>query len=35
MLVPLYEAVYARLETGAGQRVLGLRCGSGLALLMA
>lgn len=35
MLVPLYEAVHQRLETGAGDRVLGLRCGSGLALLMA
>ncbi|PBC95880.1 hypothetical protein BX281_3861 [Streptomyces sp. Ag82_O1-15] len=35
MLVPLYEAVYERLEVGAGTRVLGLRCGTGLALLMA
>ncbi|WP_435973819.1 class I SAM-dependent methyltransferase [Streptomyces sp. Qhu_M48] len=35
MLVPLYEAVYDRLGVGAGSRVLGLRCGSGLALLMA
>ncbi|MFJ5079130.1 class I SAM-dependent methyltransferase [Streptomyces sp. NPDC088553] len=35
MLVPLYEAVYDRLGVGAGTRVLGLRCGSGLALLMA
>ncbi|GAB2616069.1 hypothetical protein GCM10027168_55680 [Streptomyces capparidis] len=35
MLVPLYEAVYARLDVGAGTRLLALRCGSGLALLMA
>ncbi|MDQ0598623.1 SAM-dependent methyltransferase [Streptomyces canus] len=35
MLVPLYEAVYERLEVGTGTRVLGLGCGSGLALLMA
>lgn len=35
MLVPLYEAVYERLETGPGTRLLGLGCGSGLALLMA
>ncbi|MFJ3580723.1 class I SAM-dependent methyltransferase [Streptomyces sp. NPDC090127] len=35
MLVPLYEAVYDRLEVGSGSRVLGLGCGSGLALLMA
>jgi SAM-dependent methyltransferase len=35
MLVPLYEAVYERLEVGPGTRVLGLGCGSGLALLMA
>lgn len=35
MLVPLYEAVYERLEVGAGTRLLGLGCGSGLALLMA
>jgi len=35
MLVPLYEAVYKRLEVGAGTRLLGLGCGSGLALLMA
>ncbi|MET8013437.1 SAM-dependent methyltransferase [Streptomyces sp. NPDC005271] len=35
MLVPLYEAVYARLDIGAGTRLLGLGCGSGLALLMA
>ncbi|WP_447040244.1 SAM-dependent methyltransferase [Streptomyces sp. DSM 118878] len=35
MLVPLYEAVYERLEVGHGTRLLGLGCGSGLALLMA
>ncbi|WP_372516156.1 class I SAM-dependent methyltransferase, partial [Streptantibioticus silvisoli] len=35
MLVPLYEAVYARLEIGTGTRLLGVGCGSGLALLMA
>lgn len=35
MLVPLYEAVYDRLEVGAGTRLLGLGCGSGLALLLA
>jgi SAM-dependent methyltransferase len=35
MLVPLYEAVYERLEVRAGTRVLGLGCGSGLALLIA
>ncbi|WNE99136.1 methyltransferase domain-containing protein [Streptomyces luomodiensis] len=35
MLVPLYEAVYDRLDVGAGTRLLGLGCGSGLALLMA
>ncbi|MFD9036373.1 class I SAM-dependent methyltransferase [Streptomyces sp. NPDC059567] len=35
MLVPLYEAVYDRLDVGRGSRVLGLGCGSGLALLMA
>ncbi|XIE80373.1 class I SAM-dependent methyltransferase [Streptomyces sp. SBR177] len=35
MLVPLYEAVYDRLGVGPGSRVLGLGCGSGLALLMA
>lgn len=35
MLVPLYEAVYERLEVGAGSRLLGLGCGSGLALLIA
>lgn len=35
MLVPLYEAVYGRLEVGRGTRLLDLGCGSGLALLMA
>ncbi|MFF5422806.1 MULTISPECIES: class I SAM-dependent methyltransferase [unclassified Streptomyces] len=35
MLVPLYEAVYDRLGVGGRSRVLGLGCGSGLALLMA
>ncbi|MGW7284588.1 class I SAM-dependent methyltransferase [Streptomyces sp. NPDC054847] len=35
MLVPLYEAVYERLEVGAGTRLLALGCGSGLALLIA
>jgi SAM-dependent methyltransferase len=35
MLVPLYETVYERLEVGAGTRLLGLGCGSGLALVMA
>ncbi|WP_137993110.1 SAM-dependent methyltransferase [Streptomyces vilmorinianum] len=35
MLVPLYEAVYDRLDVGPRSRVLGLGCGSGLALLMA
>ncbi|MEU0739472.1 SAM-dependent methyltransferase [Streptomyces sp. NPDC006134] len=35
MLVPLYEAVYERLDVGTGTRLLGLGCGSGLALLMA
>nr|WSZ98740.1 methyltransferase domain-containing protein [Streptomyces sp. NBC_00857] len=35
MLVPLYEAVYERLEVRAGTRVLGLGCGSGLALVLA
>ncbi|MER5219097.1 SAM-dependent methyltransferase [Streptomyces flaveus] len=35
MLVPLYEAVYERLEVGPPTRLLGLGCGSGLALLMA
>ncbi|WFB85621.1 MULTISPECIES: SAM-dependent methyltransferase [Streptomyces] len=35
MLVPLYEAVYERLDPGDDTRMLGLECGSGLALLMA
>jgi SAM-dependent methyltransferase len=35
MLVPLYEAVHRRLDVGTGTRLLGLGCGSGLALLMA
>ncbi|MEV6960777.1 SAM-dependent methyltransferase [Streptomyces sp. NPDC051207] len=35
MLVPLYEAVYQRLDVGSDTRLLGLGCGSGLALLMA
>ncbi|PRH78740.1 SAM-dependent methyltransferase [Streptomyces solincola] len=35
MLVPLYEAVYQHLEVGTRTRLLGLGCGSGLALLMA
>ncbi|MFD8422020.1 SAM-dependent methyltransferase [Streptomyces sp. NPDC059466] len=35
MLVPLHEAVYERLEVGGGTRLLGLGCGSGLALLTA
>ncbi|MEU4655553.1 SAM-dependent methyltransferase [Streptomyces sp. NPDC023723] len=35
MLVPLYEAVHERLAVGSGTRLLGLGCGSGLALLMA
>ncbi|GGL97165.1 hypothetical protein GCM10010129_46230 [Streptomyces fumigatiscleroticus] len=35
MLVPLYETVYERLEVGPDTRLLGLGCGSGLALLMA
>lgn len=35
MLVPLYEAVYKHLEVGPDSRVLGLGCGSGLALLLA
>lgn len=33
--MPLHEAVYERLEVGTGTRLLGLGCGSGLALLMA
>lgn len=35
MLVPLYEAVYERLEVGPRTRLLGLGCGTGLALLLA
>ncbi len=35
MLVPLYEAVYERLDVGGDTRLLGLGCGSGLALLRA
>lgn len=35
MLVPLYEAVYDRLEVGPGDRLLGLDCGAGLSLLLA
>ncbi|MDO0936915.1 class I SAM-dependent methyltransferase [Streptomyces sp. DG2A-72] len=35
MLVPLFEAVYERLQVGVGTRLLGLGCGSGLALVMA
>ncbi|WP_081237416.1 methyltransferase domain-containing protein [Streptomyces viridosporus] len=35
MLVPLFEAVYERLDVGPATRLLGLGCGSGLALLMA
>jgi SAM-dependent methyltransferase len=35
MLVPLYEAVYDRLEVGPATSVLGLGCRSGLALLLA
>ncbi|SCD31718.1 hypothetical protein GA0115240_101812 [Streptomyces sp. DvalAA-14] len=35
MLVPLYETVYDRLEVGAYTRLLGLGCGTGLALLLA
>ncbi|MFK0257176.1 SAM-dependent methyltransferase [Streptomyces sp. NPDC090445] len=35
MLVPLYEAVFDRLEIGPGDRLLGLDCGAGLALLLA
>ncbi|MCX5155341.1 methyltransferase type 11 [Streptomyces sp. NBC_00291] len=35
MLVPLYEAVYERLEVGPGDRLLDLDCGAGLALLLA
>ncbi|MEU8888885.1 SAM-dependent methyltransferase [Streptomyces sp. NPDC048442] len=35
MLVPLYDAVYERLEVGPATRLLGLDCGAGLALLVA
>ncbi|MEV7187690.1 SAM-dependent methyltransferase [Kitasatospora sp. NPDC093102] len=35
MLVPLYEAVYDRMEVGPASSVLGLGCRSGLALLLA
>lgn len=35
MLVPLYETVYDRLEVGPYTRLLGLDCGTGLALLLA
>ena len=35
MLVPLHEAVHARLGVGPATRLLDLRCGSGLALLLA
>lgn len=35
MLVPLYEAAYERLEVGPATRLLGLGCGTGLALLIA
>ncbi|MFJ8824484.1 SAM-dependent methyltransferase [Streptomyces sp. NPDC102467] len=35
MLAPVYEAVYERLEVGSATRLLGLGCGSGLALLLA
>ncbi|MFD9792442.1 class I SAM-dependent methyltransferase [Streptomyces sp. NPDC059070] len=35
MLVPLHEAVYERLEVGPATRLLGLDCGSGLALVLA
>jgi SAM-dependent methyltransferase len=35
MLVPLYEAVYQRLDVGPATSVLGLGCRSGLALLLA
>ncbi|WP_284575433.1 methyltransferase type 11 [Streptomyces sp. 2P-4] len=35
MLVPLYETVYDRLGVGPGDRLLGLDCGAGLALLLA
>lgn len=35
MLVPLYQAVYDRLEVGPATSVLGLGCRAGLALLLA
>ncbi|WP_328309062.1 SAM-dependent methyltransferase [Streptomyces sp. NBC_00442] len=35
MLVPLVEAAYQRLDVGPASRLLGLGCGSGLALLVA
>ncbi len=35
MLVPLYTAVYERLQVGPGARLLGLGCGAGLALVLA
>ncbi|NLU69757.1 methyltransferase domain-containing protein [Streptomyces sp. HNM0574] len=35
MLVPLFEAAYERMDVGEGTRLLGLGCGSGLALLLA
>ncbi|MFD4790501.1 class I SAM-dependent methyltransferase [Streptomyces sp. NPDC058459] len=35
MLLPLHETVHERLEVGPGTRLLGLCCGSGLALLLA
>ena len=35
MLVPLFEAVYDRLEIGPGDRLLDLGCGAGLPLLLA
>ncbi|MEV7500319.1 methyltransferase domain-containing protein [Streptomyces sp. NPDC093018] len=35
MLVPLHEAVYERLDVGPDTRLLGLRCGAGLGLLLA
>ncbi|MDH6578900.1 methyltransferase domain-containing protein [Kitasatospora sp. MAP5-34] len=35
MLVPLYQAVYDRLEVGPATSLLGLGCRSGLALLLA
>jgi SAM-dependent methyltransferase len=35
MFVPLYDSVYQRLEVGRDTRLLGLGCGSGLALLRA